>query len=206
MFFSISQLSGYFEKLPGIGPRQARRFVYYLLNQDDDFLKRFAKSISELKKEVARCPDCRRFFGKKPGHNSCGICEEKTRNASELLIVEKDIDFENIEKTGFYKGKYFILGGLVPLVGKNMPEDIALKDLYKKIEKETKENTLKEIILAFSATLEGDNTSKYIEKILEPAASEKKIKISRLGRGLSTGTELEYSDKDTIESAFKNRR
>ena len=112
------------------------------------------------------------------------------------MAVEKNVDLENIERTGNFRGKYFVLGGLLSLAG-NGTADVRLKQLFEKVQKEKPQ----EIILATSATVEGENTNLYIERILEPL----KVKITRLGRGLSTGAELEYSDSETIENALKNR-
>ena len=114
-----------------------------------------------------------------------------------IMLVEKDVDLENIERTDNFRGKYFVLGGLLSLAGNGTPE-VRLKQLFEKVQKEKPA----EIILATSATIEGENTNLYIERILEPL----KVKISRLGRGLSTGAELEYSDSETIENALKNRQ
>ena len=112
------------------------------------------------------------------------------------MLVEKDVDLENIERTGNFRGKYFVLGGLLSLSG-NGTAELRLKPLFEKVQKEKPA----EMILATSATVEGENTNLYIERILEPL----KVKITRLGRGLSTGAELEYSDSETIENALRNR-
>lgn len=203
---TISKLGSYFEKLPGIGPRQARRFVYFLLAQDETFLKKLADTVLSLKKEIRICQGCFKFFEFIENNQKCALCRNPNRDPKTILIIEKDIDLENIEKAGFYSGQYFVLGGLVPALGENLPKEIKMKELFLRIKTDAKNIESLEIILALNATVEGDNTARYIEKILEPLAEKNAIKISRLGRGLSTGTELEYSDKDTIVSAFKNRR
>ena len=125
------------------------------------------------------------------------VCSGAGRDSSVIMAVEKDVDLENIERTGNFRGKYFVLGGLLSLAG-NGTAEVMLKQLFDKVQKEKPT----EIILATSATVEGENTNLYIERILEPL----KVKITRLGRGLSTGAELEYSDSDTIENALKNRK
>ncbi|MFC1756821.1 recombination mediator RecR [Patescibacteria group bacterium] len=202
---TIQKLSEYFEKLPGIGSRQARRFVYALLNKNNNFLDGFSKLISELKKEISTCQKCNRFFenGKE---EICHICGNSTRDKNLLLVIEKNVDLDNIEKSGFYKGMYFVLGGLVPAIGSELPTEVKMRVLFEKVKKEVSENGLKEIILAFGATTEGESTASYVEKILEPILTKVPLKISRLGRGLSTGTELEYSDSETIVNALKNRK
>ncbi len=111
---------------------------------------------------------------------------------------------ENIEKAGVYNGYYFVLADVIPL-GQTIPKNIRLKELFNRV-KQDSEKELKEIILAFSATAEGDNTNRYLEKILEPLVKKYSLKISSFGRGLSTGTELEYIDRDTLKNALENRK
>jgi recombination protein RecR len=205
VIFSISKLARYLEELPGVGPRQAKRFVYFLLNKDENFLTELSRQIAALKKEVISCELCKMFFENDGKNKQCKICRENTREKSKLLVIEKDVDLEIIERAGFYKGVYFVLGGLVPYLGKKMPPEIKMRSLFERVKQDASDRKLKEIILAFSANLEGDATSRYIEKILEPIRKKFGLKITRLGRGLSTGTELEYSDKDTIVNALKNR-
>jgi len=202
---TIQKLTEYFGKFPGIGPRQAHRFVYFLLNKDPEFLSKLSVSISDLKKNTTRCITCQLFFEDTDKNQQCLICRNTSRDNQKLLILEKDVDLENIEKSGSYNGYYFILGGLLPAIGAEISKEIKMKTLFEKVKKHTA-NGLKEVVLAFNATQEGDNTARYIEKILEPITQKFPIKISRLGRGLSTGTELEYSDRETIENAFKNRQ
>ncbi|MFC1775688.1 toprim domain-containing protein, partial [Patescibacteria group bacterium] len=119
-------------------------------------------------------------------------------------VVEKDVDLENVNKTGAYKGLYFILGGSLPILEQNPAKKIRARELFDRAQEYSK-NGLKEVILATSATPEGENTAQYVKKILAPLAEKYGVKISALGRGLSTGTELEYSDTSTLENALKNR-
>lgn len=188
-----------FLKFPGIGPRQAKRFAYFLAGQDAGFLKKLSELILDIKKEIKQCDSCYRFFEPKTDFG-CQICSDSSRDKSLLMIVEKDVDLENVEKTGIYNGQYFVLGGVLSLFN-NHAGKLRFKELFEKVKKNSPAGEPKEIILALSATPEGENTTLYAEKILEPL----KIKITRLGRGLSTGTELEYSDKETLSNALKNR-
>lgn len=183
-----------FLKFPGIGPRQAKRFAFFLAAQDDIFLKNLISALSEIKKEVKQCKSCFRFSG--TTDTDCKICSDKNRE-NLVMVVEKDVDLENINKSGVYGGKYFVLGGTLSLSQSN-ESSLRFKELFEKIKNEKP----LEVIVATSATVEGDNTARYIKKILEPL----NIKTTRLGRGLSTGTELEYSDDDTIASALSNRK
>ncbi|MEK7477954.1 MAG: toprim domain-containing protein [Patescibacteria group bacterium] len=209
----ISKLSEIFIRFPGVGPKQSRRFVYFLLAQHPGTLANLSQLISELKKDVHQCEQCLRFFipclpaGRPTTKNQadiCGLCADETKDDSLLMLVEKDIDLENIRKMGVYNGKYFVLGGLIPILAKNPAERIKEKELLKLVDQKTKANTLKEIIIALSVTRDGDNTIEYLEKLLKPYVS-KSVKISILGRGLSSGTEIEYSDSDTIKNALENR-
>lgn len=195
---NFDKLIEYFLKFPGVGPRQAKRFVYFLAGENKEYVDYLAKLIAETKNGTRQCLNCfRHFESKNGGVDLCAICSSLNRDFSQIMVVEKDVDFENIERTGAFSGKYFILGGVVSLSGNNSSE-VRLKELFEKVKKESPE----EVILATSATAEGENTNRYIERILEPL----KIKITRLGRGLSTGAELEYSDSETISNALKNRK
>ena len=201
---STKKLTEYFTKFPGIGQRQARRFVYFLLSQKEEFLDELTASLKKRKSYVNQCSSCFRFFeGKSP---LCDICGSKNTDVSIIMVVEKDIDFENIKKSGVYHGRYFILGSLLPILEKNPTDKIRIKELVGEVGKQIKNSGLKEVIIALSANPEGDNTFQYVKKTLEPLSEKHGLKISSLGRGLSTGTELEYSDQDTLKSALKNRQ
>jgi recombination protein RecR len=199
---SFDRLSELFMRFPGIGPRQAKRFVYFLLHANTLYRNDLVKLITDLSYSVKQCTDCFRFYAyKSEGTQTiCELC--KTRSSDSLLLCEKDVDVESLEKAGVYSGKYFILGGLVGILEKEPEKKIRQRELLKRIE-ETKD--IKEIIIALSANTDGDNTFSYLEKLLAPIAQKNNIKITHLGRGLSTGTELEYSDSDTLRNALKNR-
>ncbi len=203
---SIQKLTEYFLKFPGIGRRQARRFVFHLLSKDQKYLSGFADLIAEIKKEILECSSCHRFFSSKiPEGGLCDICKDPSTDTTTIMVVEKDIDLENVRKSGAYHGRYFVLGGILPFLDKNPNESIRAKALFAEVEKGVKAKTLKEVIFALSANPEGEHTELYLKKILEPLAEKNQLKLSVLGRGLSTGTELEYSDSDTLKNAFKNR-
>jgi recombination protein RecR len=201
---TIDKLSEQFSKFPGIGPRQAKRLVYFLLKKEPFFLKELSENILNLKQDVNICKNCYCFFqSKNPNKNGlCDICNNSTRDETVLMVVEKDADMENIEKKHIYNGKYFILGGTLPIMSKKA-NWIRSEELVTTIEKNKEE--LKEIILALSLTPEGENTIYHIIQTLKPITDRNSIKISTLGRGLSTGTELEYSDDETLKNALKNR-
>jgi recombination protein RecR len=198
---TINKLTELFSKFPGIGPRQAKRFVYFLLTRNSSFLEELARLLLELKKEVSTCESCMRFFANSGNTKVCDICRDVNRQDEMLMIVERDADFENIEKSKVYEGKYFILGGKVPILEKNPENRIRVNELKERI----KDENIKEIILALSVNPDGENTERYVRELLSPLAEENSIKITMLGRGLSTGIELEYPDSDTLKNAFKNR-
>lgn len=201
---NISKLIEIFKDFPGIGPRQAKRFVYYLLNKNSAYSSDLANLIKEVRNSVHTCEECFRFF---PNSNSkvCQICADKTRDNTQLMIVPNDVDFENIEKTKSYNGFYFVLGGTVPILDKNPERKIRQRELLEIINKKI-QNKLTEIIIAVNYNPEGENTLSYLKEILHPILEKNNIKVSNLGRGLSTGTELEYSDSETLKNALKNRQ
>ncbi len=199
----IDKLTEIFKEFPGIGERQAKRFVYFLMIKNPSYVENLSKSILELKKDISQCKDCFKFFVTKNKNGSfCEICENPNTDNSTLMVVEKDSDLESVRKSRVYNGKYFVLGGLVPIVERNTKHQIRIKELESKIAN-TKE--LREIILAFSLSRDGDHTDFYVRNQLKEITEKLNIKISSLGRGLSTGTELEYSDNETLRNALKNR-
>ena len=201
---NTEKLTELFKEFPGIGPRQAKRFVYFLLNRNPAYANDLAKLITDVRANVHSCKSCFRFF---PNGKSkiCPICNDENRDKTSLMIVSHDVDFENIEKTGVYSGYYFVLGGHIPILEKNPEKRIRQKDLLEIVERRIKDG-LKEIILALNYNPEGENTLTYLKELMSRGTLDIKVKISTLGRGLSTGTELEYSDSDTIKNALKNRQ
>ena len=206
---SIDKLSEIFSKFPGIGPRQAKRFVYFLLSRNGDYSGELVKAIQSLKKEISQCEKCMRFFPKN-GHVSplCSICRDESRDNSMLMIVPRDIDFEAVERSGGYKGYYFILRGVVPILEKEPEKRIRIKELETRIKKD---KDIKEIVLAMNANLDGENTAEFIKQKYSarggsagPEGGQDFI-FSILGRGLSTGAELEYADPETLKNAFLHR-
>jgi len=198
----IDDLATALARLPGIGPRQGKRFVYYLLAAPSAERAGLAGLIDALGKEVRQCPECLRFFN---GSSStlCGYCADSERDVSQLLVVEKDQDLAALERAGTYKGRYFVLGGVLTLSGKGA---IREKELVRLIEERLKSGhrtTLKEVVLALSATSEGEHTADHIRGVLAPYRD--RLRISTLGRGLATGSELEYSDAETLRAALSNR-
>ena len=193
-----------FKEFPGIGPRQAKRFVYFLLNKNPSYANDLAKLMSEVRSTVHSCDSCFRFFPNTTNTN-CSICRDSNRDKKSLMLISHDVDLENIEKTKFYNGYYFVLGGNIPILEKTPERRIRQKELLNMVEKRVKDS-LSEIIIALNYNPEGENTLTYLSELLSRIPLDSRVKISTLGRGLSTGTELEYSDSETIKNALKNRQ
>lgn len=190
-------------KFPGIGTRQAKRFVYFLLAQDPHYVENLAREINALKNNIAQCTSCFRFYPRAGTKMLCNVCVDDA-DSSTLMVVEKDTDFDSVRRSGSYAGRYFILGGTIPVLERDPASKIRLHELLTRVESSASDG-LSEIILALSANPEGDFTRDYVIKALTPLTEQLGIAITTLGRGLSTGTELEYSDSDTLRNALKNR-
>ncbi len=201
---NIEKLTQKFKEFPGIGERQAKRFVYFLLHKNPSYVKELGEEILSIKNKIKQCSSCYLFF-QNDNFDLCEVCSSSKTDRTSLLIVEKDADMESIKKSKTYNGMYFILGGLVPIVTKETPNFVRVNELLKTTEERIKKDNLKEIVLALSLNPQGEHTDMYLREMLSPIINKYQIKIVSLGRGLSTGTELEYSDGETIKNAFKNR-
>ncbi|MDB5265146.1 MAG: Recombination protein RecR [Parcubacteria group bacterium] len=195
----IEDLSRAFERFPGIGPRQAKRFVYYLLTVPPADRSRIADLLLTLGNDIRQCRMCMRFAPTSP-EELCSYCADRSRDDSLLMVVEKDQDLAAVERANAYRGRYFVLGGVITLSGKGV---IRERDLIRVVEARSKTG-LQEIVLALSATSEGENTADRVREVLQPLRAT--IRISALGRGLATGSELEYSDAETLSGALANRK
>ena len=200
----IQKLIDLFTRFPGIGPRQASRFAFYLLGEDPKTVRALAENITELQKRVGFCAQCYASVERKDASRNllCEYCRKQDREEALIMVVEKEADLSNIEKTKKFNGLYHVLGGTIDPLDSSAPGRLHIKELFERA-KELKENGGGvEVILATNATTEGDGTALYLERVLRPL----EIKVSRLGRGLTTGTELEYSDEMTIINALANRK
>lgn len=195
----IDQLAKLLNELPGIGPRQSKRLTYALILKSKSYSEELSRLIKEVKEDVKNCTSCYRFLSKKNLIDGlCSICRNPQRNKSLLMIVSRDVDLQSMERSGVYDGLYFVLGGSVPVLEKNHQSFIRLNELQKLLSERA---GIKEIILAHNQTPEGEHTAVILEEVIDPSV----FKISHLGRGLSTGTELEYSDNETLRNALKYR-
>lgn len=193
----VQNLINELSKLPDIGPRAATRLVFYLLSRDQFELNNLSNLIQNIKKNSCLCSQC---FNVTDNNNSlCYVCRDKNRQQGIICIVENLLNIIPIEKTKQYNGLYHVLGGLISPVNGKGPEHIKIQELINRIKKD---QNIIEIILALSPTTEGDTTALYIERLLK----DYPIKISRLARGLSTGSDMEYVDENTLTNALRNRK
>lgn len=202
---NLDKLITLFESFPGVGGRQAKRFAFHVLTMNDVDVADLSKLIASIKGSVIECDSCHRFFSK---HNQdaslCSICSASNREHDRLLVVERDSDIQAIERAGVYNGLYFVLGGTVPLLRSADNEKLRAGALKATVQARLPEG-LSEVILGFSINPDGENTARFIETVLEPILKDTSASLSHLGRGLSTGSELEYADAETIKNALKNR-
>ncbi len=201
----LDDLITQFERFPGVGARQAKRFAFHILTLPAADTSLLAELIANIQAVVTECVSCHRYFAKNGGTSDlCNICGSSNRDHTRLLVVERDSDVTTIERAGVYDGLYFVLGGTVPLL--NSPDTSKLRAgaLKATVNARLKEH-LSEIILGFSVNPDGENTMRFVESILNPLLAGTSTKISHLGRGLSTGSELEYADPETIKNALRHR-
>jgi len=187
----IENLIKIISKLPGLGPKSAKRIVLKLINNKEEIIKPLTNTLAEVYKNIIRCKTC----GNLKSINSNCSCSSK--KYEQICVVENIADMWVIESTGIYKGHYHILGGTLPSLESKKDDGLLIKSLIDRVSK----NSIKEVILATSATVEGQTTAHYIQDSLK----NMNVKISKLAQGLPVGGEIEYLDDGTLFSAFKNR-
>ena len=187
----IEDLIKIISKLPGLGPKSAKRIVLKLINNKEEIIKPMTNTLAQVYKNIVRCKIC----GNLKSKNSTCICLSK--KYEQICVVENIADMWVIESTGIYKGHYHILGGTLPSLERKKDDGLLIKALVERVSK----NSVKEVILATSATVEGQTTAHYIEDTIK----NDKIKITKLAQGLPVGGEIEQLDDGTLFSAFKNR-
>lgn len=190
----VEDLTNSFEKLPGIGHRSAQRLAFYLLRVPQRDLDMFATSVSNLKKMTKICTICHNLTDQE----QCSICADSTRDQSQVCVVESFQDVIAIEKSGSYKGVYHVLHGSISPLNNVGPDELYIDTLVKRVNR----GGIEEVVLATNTSLEGEATALYIQQAL----SDSKVKISRIGRGLPTGVEIEYADDQTLVHAFGTRK
>ena len=188
----LDELIGLVSKLPGLGPKSSRRIALYLLKNRENVMKPLSKSLEKVHAKIARCNLCGNIKSK---DNEC-ICL-LNKDFEQICVVENIADMWAMQSTSVYKGHYHILGGTLSALGNSSPEDLLINSLISRIKK----NPIKEVILATSATIEGQTTAHYINDSIKDLA----VKVTKLAHGLPVGGEIEYLDDGTLFSAFKFR-
>ncbi|MBI4920018.1 recombination protein RecR [Candidatus Azambacteria bacterium] len=191
-----------FSKLPGIGPRQAARLAFWILNDKKNIKEDLKKALEGLAGKVKSCDFCH-FAIENGDNNKCAFCDNPVRDHKTICVVEKETDLATIEKAGVYKGLYHVLGGLFSALDTAIPKNLKIPELASRVEsKMGADNEIEEIILALSPTHEGDLTARHLERLLKPF----KVKITRLGRGLPYGSDVEFADAKTLSGALESRK
>ena len=189
----IDELIKLIAKLPGLGPKSAKRIVLKLINNRDELVKPMANTLAQVYKNVIRCQSCGTL---KSNSDGCNNCENTKEKYNKICVVEDIADQWSIENSNIYKGYFHILGGTISSAGQRK-EDLLINSLVERVIREN----IEEVILATSATVEGQTTAYYIQDSLK----QTKTKITKLAQGLPVGGEIESLDDGTLYSAFKNR-
>lgn len=190
----IAKLIESYMKLPGIGAKTATRLAFFTLNMKEEDVTSFAKSLISVKRDLHYCPIC----GNITEDDECTICQDKTRDRSQILVVEDTKDVMAMEKMKEYHGLYHVLHGVLSPMDGTGPEDINITSLIRRLH----DDEVKEVILATNATTEGEATANYIARLIKPAG----IKVTRLAHGLAVGSDIEYADEITLMKAVEGRQ
>ena len=190
----IEDLIKLISKLPGLGPKSAKRIVLKLINNRDELMKPMANSLAEVYKNVSRCNMCGSL---KSNSSGCNNCESTKEKFNKICVVENIADQWSIENSSIYKGYFHILGGTLSSASSGRKEDLLISSLVDRVKKDS----IEEVIIATSATVEGQTTAYYIQDSLKKTG----VKVSKLAQGLPVGGEIENLDDGTLFSAFKNR-
>lgn len=209
---AVQNLIESFEKLPGIGPKSAQRLTFYLLHVPQEELEHFAGSLSNLKTGTKLCSLCLSI----DEHDPCSVCMDNTRDHTTVCVVEQPLDVLAIEKSGTYKGLYHVLHGRIDPLNNLGPDEIYVGKLFERVKNSSSlsevegpstgsgnSSSITEVILATNPTMEGEATAMYITKQLK--SQNAKVKITRIGRGLPVGADLEYADEITLQRAMEGR-
>lgn len=205
---AVSALIESFEKLPGVGPKSAQRLTFYLLHVPQADLDTFAYALSNLKKATKLCSICMSIDETDP----CSVCMDETRDHTTICVVEQPLDVLALEKNGKYKGVYHVLHGRIDPLNNLGPDEIYISQLLTRIKRSFEEGSsesesgavgVKEVILATNPTMEGEATAMYLSKQLR--IGNPQVRITRIGRGLPVGADLEYADEITLQRAMEGR-
>ncbi len=188
-----------FEKLPGVGPKTAQRLTFYLLHVPQQELDKFAESVKNLKANTVLCSICYSVGEEDP----CSYCSSSSRDHGTICVVEQALDVLALEKSGRYNGVYHVLHGKIDPLNSIGPDEIYIRQLFDRVRDSQNGHTVKEIILATNPTMEGEATAMYIAK--EMREKFPSVSVTRIGRGLPIGADLEYADSVTLQRAMEGR-
>ncbi|HBG49580.1 MAG TPA: recombination protein RecR [Cyanobacteria bacterium UBA9971] len=190
----LARLIEEFQKLPGIGPKSAQRMAFQILKMPSAEVQKFCDAILEAKEKIKYCRTCFNMSSEDP----CEICTDTRRDKHMICVISETKDLIALERTREYKGKYHVLQGLISPLDGITPNDLRIKELLERLDKENPE----EVILALNPSVEGEATSLYLSRLIKPLG----IKVTRIAFGLPAGADLEYADEVTLARALEGRR
>ncbi|MBP3619435.1 MAG: recombination protein RecR [Clostridia bacterium] len=188
----IERLIEYFRALPGVGRKTAQRYAFYVIENNSEKAKNFARAIVDVKEKVKLCKEC----GNYSASEICPICAR--RNKQIICVVQEPKDVVSMEKVKSFEGVYHILFGCINPLENKGPNDIKIKELLARVSKDN----VKEVIMATNPDVEGEATAMYIAKVLKPLG----VKVTRLAQGISIGSDIEFADEVTLEKALRQRQ
>ncbi len=198
----IQDLISYFELLPGIGTKTAQRLVFYLLQMPDRELKSFGSLLASLKDNTQLCSVCKNITSSE----KCSICADASRDHRQILVVASPLDVVALEKT-HYRGTYHVLHGLIDPLNYVGPDDIYIQSLLERlIALQPTESNPVEVVIATNASMEGESTALYLKDAIRSKFSDKGVRVTRIGRGLPVGGDIEYADDHTLTRALEGRQ
>ncbi len=194
----IETLASALARLPGLGPRSARRAVLWLVKRRETALAQIVEALAAVQERLVECPICGNVDTRSP----CGICADTRRDPRQLCVVEDVADLWALDRAKLFPGRYHVLGGRLSALEGVRPEDLTIGKLIERVTDRSEEGAIDEVVLAMNATLEGQTTAHYIAERLEAYP----VRITQLAHGLPVGGELDYLDEGTLAQALRARR
>jgi recombination protein RecR len=192
---SLARLLAELQKLPGIGPKTAQRLAFHLLREPADAVRRLGEVIATIHDALTHCSHCGNITER--GQDPCYICESPQRDGKTLCVVEEPDDIAAFERTGVYRGRYHVLGGVLSALDHVRPEDLRIAELLRRVEKDG----VSEVIFALNPSVEGNATVTYLYRRLEPYG----VRVSQIAFGVPVGSDLDYVDEITLSRALQGR-
>ena len=186
-----------FRRLPGIGPKSAQRLAYHLVRMPETEAEELAESITGVKQRIKLCQTCADIT-ERP---TCHICQDPNRDRTTICVVEEPLDITALERTRAYNGLYHVLHGSISPTSGIAASDLKIKELLQRLQEDVPDQTVTEVIVATNTNLDGEATAMYLQRSIAPAG----IKVTRLARGLPSGTDIEYADDATLAHSLESR-